>query len=304
MSDLDEAMMEHMAYIVMSECRAFSSRDFLRFDVDGKEYNMAPGTIRNKFSRLRKSGDIEFVYNSGIAFYTLKGYRFGKPMTPNHTGVNSNKIDSFVRLIQDLPMDKNGLHDIRLRFAAKGTWKFLSTYHSELHTNNNSKDLLIPTYDIDGLLVRVKVHRTDTISVSLACSLTPVSADISGIVRLSDTLTRVEERLIALLAEGSSNLCDLDVNYTRMENTSRPQIPNHKTWIVTMWHFGADSLTEYSDERFHVTWEIGQSVLVRAYTKVMKDKKKRIRLENQEYPNKTLLEAVEEKLNAGRCSSL
>jgi hypothetical protein len=67
-----------------------------------------------------------------------------------------------------------------------------------------------------------------------------------------------------------------------------------------MWHFGADSLTEYSKAMFHMSWEIGGNSLVCAYTKIMRDKKTRIRLERQEYPNKTLSEAIEEKLNAGR----
>jgi hypothetical protein len=65
-----------------------------------------------------------------------------------------------------------------------------------------------------------------------------------------------------------------------------------------MWHFGADSLVEYTGEKFAVTWEVGQNALVRAYTKAMKDKKTRIRLERQEYPNKTFPEIMEEKLNA------
>ena len=39
-------------------------------------------------------------------------------------------------------------------------------------------------------------------------------------------------------------------------------------------------------------------VLVRAYTKDPKEKGSGIRLERQEYPNKTFVEAVEEKLNA------
>jgi hypothetical protein len=288
MSDLDEAMMEHMAYTVLSERRAFCFRDFLTFDVNGEEYHMVEGTIRNKFSELKKSGVIELEYNSGTAFYTLTGHRFGKPMTPTHTGVNSNKTDSFIRLIQDLPMGNNGLHDIRLRFEVVGIWKFLLAYHPELHTNSDSEDILMPTYNIDDTLVGVTVHKTDTVSVSLACSLTPVSADISGIIRLSNTIVRIEERVGALLAR-SSNPLDLGTT------TNHLRIPDHKTWIVTMWHFGADSLTECSGEKFHVSWETGRNILVRAYTKIMKDKKVRIRLERQEYPRKTLQAVVEER---------
>ena len=288
-----------MGYLVFSEHRAFCFRDFLQFEVDGKVYHMTPGTFRNKISRLRKSGEIEFAYNSGTAFYTLPGYRFGKPMTPTHAEVNSIKIDRFVKLIQDLPMGNNGLHDIRLRFEVVGIWKFLSTYHPELPINNNSKDILLSTDNIDDILARVIVHRTDTVSVSLACSLWPLSADLSGIIRLSETLTRVEERIVRLLAAGISTVQGLEVKVACTENISHLRIPDYKTWIVTMWHFGADSLTEYSGDMFQVSWEVGQHVLVRAYAKIMKDKKIRIRTEMQEYPNKTLLDAVEEKIGLG-----
>jgi hypothetical protein len=64
-----------------------------------------------------------------------------------------------------------------------------------------------------------------------------------------------------------------------------------------MWHFGADGLVEYTGDKFTVTWEKGQNDLVRAYVKKMKDKRTRIRLERQEYPNKSLQLIVEEKLN-------
>ena len=37
-----------------------------------------------------------------------------------------------------------------------------------------------------------------------------------------------------------------------------------------MWHFGYDSLNEYTGERFEVTWEDGQNALFRIYTKDLK----------------------------------
>jgi hypothetical protein len=78
-------------------------------------------------------------------------------------------------------------------------------------------------------------------------------------------------------------------------------IPDHNSWIVTMWHFGKDSLSEYTNEKFEITWEIGESALMRIYTKDLKDGKGiRIRTERQEYPNKSLDEAMDEKLNTLR----
>jgi hypothetical protein len=286
-------MREHMNYIVLSEHRPFSFRDFLLFEVDGKEYRMTAGSFRNKISRLRKSGLVELAYNSRMAFYTLKGHRFGKPMTPNHMGVGPNKSDPIVSLIQSLPMDRNALHNIRLRFESKGLWEFMSTYHSGLPINHISKDILIPTYNIDDLLVRVTVHRTDTVSVLVACPLAPVAADVSGVIRLTSAFARVEERLAALLTGGAT------ASAARVWYNCPIRIPNHNAWIVIMWHFGADSLTEYAGEKFEVTWETGQHALLRAYTKVMKDGKDRIRVERQEYPSITFSQAIEEKLKTG-----
>ena len=69
-------------------------------------------------------------------------------------------------------------------------------------------------------------------------------------------------------------------------------------WIVTMWHFGADALITYSGEKFNVSWETAQHALITAYSKDWKDGKRRIRIEKQEYPKKSLAEALEEKLDA------
>jgi hypothetical protein len=294
MSGLVEAMREHIAYIVLSENRPFCFRDFMCFEVDGIEHKMSHGYFRNIISKLRKSGEVEFAYSSGTSFYTLKGHRFCKPMTPDHMGVNSRKSNSFVKMIQDLPVDENGVHDIRLRFHVKGIWEFLSTFRPELPINGISKDIRIPTWTIEGRLTRVTVHRTDTVSVVVACSLSPLAADVGGVISLSNALTRVEERLTTLLMEDG---------IAAGSDGRNLKIPDHASWIVTMWHFGADASVEYAGEKFSITWSVGQDVLVRAYSKEVKDNGKTwIRLERQEYPDKTLFEAIEEKLDSGGLS--
>jgi hypothetical protein len=77
-------------------------------------------------------------------------------------------------------------------------------------------------------------------------------------------------------------------------------LPPFSQWLVTMWHFGADSSIEYSGEKFSVTWETAEDVLIRAYSKVMNDDKTRIRLERQEYPKATLADIIEQKLSSDR----
>jgi hypothetical protein len=81
-----------------------------------------------------------------------------------------------------------------------------------------------------------------------------------------------------------------------------PLIPEHKDWLVTMWHFGVDASVEYTGEKFSATWEVGEHALIRAYSKEMIEEgainKKRnlVRLECQEYPRKSLQDAIQEKL--------
>jgi hypothetical protein len=105
---------------------------------------------------------------------------------------------------------------------------------------------------------------------------------------LSNALTIVKERLSLWVREtgiviGSSGSKDL-------------AIPAYNEWTVKMWHFGSDASIEYSGMRFEVSFGIGQEALIRAYSKQMKDRKTRIRLEKQEYPNVPLADAIEEKL--------
>ena len=130
------------------------------------------------------------------------------------------------------------------------------------------------------------IHHTDTVSVIVACSLRPVAVDVKGLVRLSNALTRIEERLLWHIECGPLSL-------------QSSSIPDHNSWIVTMWHFGKDSLIEYAGKEVEVTWKDGENALMRKYTKDLKDGNGiRIRTERQEYPNKRFDVAIEEKLNA------
>jgi len=139
-----------------------------------------------------------------------------------------------------------------------------------------------------NLAIKTTIHHTDTVSVIVACSLSPVAVDVHGVVRLSNALTRVEERLLRYI-ECAPRLLSLSSSAV-----SSP-IPDHDSWIVTMWHFGYDSPTEYVGKEFEVAWEDGQNALFRIYTKDLNGVTK-IRKERQEYPNKRFDEAIDEKL--------
>ena len=286
---LDYPMKVHMQRLVRVEKRPFCFRDFLEFEIGGKRYGMTPGTFRNKISRLVKDNYAQLLYYSGPAFYSLKGVSFTKPkpgMTNNHTVVSHLSSVSF---IDNLPSETHSVHDIRLSFNTVGIWSTIRHTHPELLPNEVSKDIFllpIQTYDMEAKTV---VHHSDTVSVIVSCSLKPVVVDHEGLIRLSNILTSVEERLLALVTCCAHTIPPL------------PQIhiPNHNSWIVTMWHFGTDSLSEYAGEKFEMTWEDGEHALLRIYSKDMKDGI-RIRRERQEYPNKRFDDAISEKLAVAR----
>jgi hypothetical protein len=187
-----------------------------------------------------------------------------------------------VSFIDSLPTDKHALHDIRFRSKIDNIWTVISTNHPELEPNEVSKDISLEPIIIHNLTIKTTIHHTDTVSVIVGCSLNPVAADTKGQVHLSNALTRVEERLLRYLECAPRSL-------------SLSSIPDHESWIVTMWHFGYDSPNEYVDKEFEVAWEDGQNALMRIYPKDLNGEPK-IRKARQEYPNKRFDEAIEEKL--------
>jgi hypothetical protein len=295
MTILDDAMRKHIAYIALTENRPFSYIDFLSFEVDQQHYKMSHGTFRNKISAMLKKQEIEVAYYSIQAFYTLKGVKFTKTMTSDHTGVGSSvgvtiasktqlqlqrpmrQSDPICRIIQNLPFNKAAVHDIRLRFKVGQIWSVISSTNGG-QVNPISKDLPLMKEEVDGLDIQLTIHHTDTVSVVIGCSCSPVIVDIAGVIRLSDALAIIRERLSRLVKDGL-------------------EIPHHMDWTVTMWHFGADSSIQYKGAMFHASWEVAQNALIAVYSKQWKGSKCRIRKERQESPNKTLAEAFDERLN-------
>ena len=76
---------------------------------------------------------------------------------------------------------------------------------SDYTMNTRSKDILLPTWKISDVLVKATIHRTDTVSIMIGCSLNPISLDINGLIRLTNALSVVEER-ISRLVEGPHNV--------------------------------------------------------------------------------------------------
>ena len=62
-----------------------------------------------------------------------------------------------------------------------------------------------------------------------------------------------QERLSRVIDE-----CNCGTN----ETLNPAIIPDHRSWIVTLWHFGADALITYTHEKFYASWEVGQQASI------------------------------------------
>jgi hypothetical protein len=285
MTKLDDAMRKHIAYIVFSKQETFSYRDFLKFEINGEIFTMKHGTFRNKIAKLKKKGDVVDCGPSYPKFYTLKGQKYVKPVTHDHVVVSPN--NSFYQMIRDLPLERNSLHDIRLYFKLPQIWSILSS--NSRYRMNLRKDIRLPGIKENDLFIEITVHRPNTVTVTVSCSYTPITVDVNGIIRLSNALTIVRERLSLSIRE-TANLTNWNVgNIT---------IPPYDEWIVKMWHFGRDASIEYSGEKFEMTFGLASNILIRVYSKQMKGKKTIIRLERQEYPGIQLMDAIEARLDS------
>jgi hypothetical protein len=244
-----------------------------------------------------KEGMVKVAYKSNLTFYTLADVTFGdrNRMTRHHMGaIPCNTMPQLsnspiYRIIIDLPLDKNSVHDIRLKFHVPNIYNAILSYaaNNEIYDhdiNPTSKDISLSVWDFENLDIKVIIHNTDTVNVFVGCSYYPIAVDIAGIIRLTNALAVVRERLLRLFTECA-------------RNSNSIEIPPHADWVVTMWHFGADASVEYTGERFSATWGIAQDAIIRVYSKTMRDNRTRIRLERQEYPKTTLALALEQKIN-------
>ena len=106
--------------------------------------------------------------------------------------------------------------------------------------------------------------------------------DYHGIMRLSEALTRIEERLYAVVIDPNNKTFNAEYNLPEIK------IPDKDDWIITLWHLNRDSYEEYSGDMFQCSWGIAKNLFLRVYSRELKlnrKKKNIIRLEIQENPN-------------------
>ena len=273
MTELDDAMKAHMSYLVCNEHKPFSYKDFVYFKTNGNTYTMTHGTFRNKISSLIQNGEVELYIKSNPNFYTLKGCRFdnGTSMTGHHMEViNTQKLihHPLYTILESTTLSERAVHNLHVSFSVIGIYNnVLKNPRLNVESFQKNKGISLTYADIDTFLIILTIYPNDTCTIVIGCSENPISLDFEGINRLSVALGRVEEKLLQLLINSSINL------------------PHFKDWIITLWHLGKDSLSEYSKEMFHCKWDLAEKMSLRIYSKELQRGTKKVRIEVQQNPN-------------------
>ena len=150
--------------------------------------------------------------------------------------------------------------------------------------NKKNYAIRIPTFWRDTTYVGTLIEKTNTIGVTFACSDYPISLDYNGSIRFFTLLARTEERINNIIENS------YPVNYTI--ERSNFIVPNYLSWIVTRMEVGRDGLTTCSRETFNFTTKDIKDVFVVAYSKDFANKKKKARLEQHLFLNKTVGELL------------
>jgi len=264
-----------MGEIVFTKHRPFSFKDFT--DI------MRHKTYRNKISKLIKDAVVELDYKSPRSYHTLMGYRFGKSRTHTHTEgiVTIPNNDPIYMMLKNVAMGQKGIHNIRLTFYAPEIYDIFEV-NSTFAKNEHSGDIEpFKFMNIDNAKVQIRIHKTDIVSLIIACSQQPFTIDYKGKTAFFSTLAQIRIFLVGIMIS----------IYCKDISQSENRIPDYRDWVIRMWHFSRDSL-ELSKKDFHVVVERAGYIMERVYTKDIGKGRKRIRHEFQEYPNKSVLNCV------------
>lgn len=281
-SELQDAVLEVLAFMVLSEGRPASYMDFVPcFEAQGKVYHIAHGTFHNIMAKMMKNGDIIPCYTSQMTFYSLPGHPFSRNAVTHYPrGVSRDLLDR----VRRLAFQERAIHDIHLTFTSHSLWGLVAA--TGRYTQRAvSKDIAIDEYRIGLAVVKVTLHHSDSVSVVISCSDNPIPLDAQGVLQFSEILIRTEERVSQVIRA----CCEA------LSIKNPPAIQGYRDWVITMWHFGRDSLTECTGKMYNVTWQVGMNTF-HAYAKKFAGAKVRHRVEIEETPRQPVQDVLADVL--------
>lgn len=243
------------------------------------------GTLRVYISRLRKEGKVlRWHGRHHSQQYVLAD---GK-LTKDHMGGLTVNYEEIVTKLTDKLMSLTYgpfmLHDIRLLTHCDGIWARFRDLNYTYTTAN--KDITLPQINFGSLRYAiVKVHHTDNISITLACSYSPFVQNAADMLLLYAYTGEIRRHIHQL---------------------SNMNIPEVNTWIHTLSHINRDAKrASFTDKEFDYTLQMYGDSVLRIYNKFWKEEnQRRVRVELINNNRKSLGDVAEEILFQKACDLL
>ena len=167
------------------------------------------GSVRNAFCQLRNAGKIKRVIRDKHAYFWVCGVpepRTGwARMTTDHTGVAQSASSGrsncdLLRILKNLPLGEQCIHDIHLEFSAPGLYSTLKNSEQIERIVPRCNDLMLRPIGIsENRVAKISVHQTDTVSIVLGCTLDPYPINEDGIFQFHTSLGIIQGSLSTLL---------------------------------------------------------------------------------------------------------
>lgn len=232
------------------------------------------GSLRILISRLLKQGKVLrwhgkhcpqlFVLANG----KLTTNRMGVPVV-NYEQITVTLTDKLLALTYGSFM----MHDIRLLTNCAGSWqRLIDNGHIP---NAISKDIVLPQLNFtDFRYAVVTVHHTDSISIMLACSYSPLVRTMSDMLALFGYAGEIKSHI---------------------ENLIGLKMPSPTEWIHTQSHINRDAEGSFSDKEFEYTFQMYGDAAFRIYNKQF-GRERKVRIEKIDTKKRRLDEFAEQIL--------
>lgn len=250
------------------------------------------GSARNIILRLKSLRLIKLWCRDRLAFYIIESTESSavrKPMTLSRIGGNGlKKIEiSLVDLLESLPWEELcRIHGVHLTFIAENLYKiFLNEGYVP---RQGSKDIDLGKFIWSKYrAVTVILHHNSKVSFILKCTNCPIESSPDSFICLASFLEKSWQEILS-----KGKLYNPTVNGAAL--------PKVEDWLIVQWHYGKDSVQEFSGEKFNITFKIWCGLLARIYVHEQ-DRIQKLRIEVVQKPGKSLRQVTAEILNLCCC---
>lgn len=265
---INKSLLDHIRTFEEIQQRSWNYVDF--------KHLYTNGTFRVYISKLRKAGKVlRWHGRHRPQLYVLADGKLTKDRmggaTVNYEEIVAKLTDKLLSLTYGPFM----LHDIRLLTHCDGIWARFSDLNYPFKKDN--KDIVLPQMNFNSLRYAiVTIHHTDNISITLACSHSPLVQSAADMLLL-----------YAYAGEVRANMYQLSNMHT----------PDVNTWIHTLSHINRDANGSFTDKEFDYTFQMYGDSVLRIYNKLWKEEnERRVRVEQINHDRKTLANVAEEIL--------